>query len=75
MCLGAGVAGIYAVGTSEAARGKGIGTAITAVPLLDARAEGYHVATLQSSEMGFSVYERMGFREYCKLSRYLLQFP
>jgi GNAT superfamily N-acetyltransferase len=59
---GAGVASVYAVGTTPAARGKGIGAAITLRPLLDARAQGYRYGVLFSTEMGQPVYERIGFR-------------
>jgi len=59
----AGVAGIFAVATLEAARGRGIGTAVTLAPLLDARDGGYCVGVLQASEMGYPVYARMGFSE------------
>jgi GNAT superfamily N-acetyltransferase len=59
----AGVAGVFAVATLEAARGRGIGTAITLAPLLDARSRGYCVGVLQASEMGYPVYARMGFSE------------
>ncbi len=59
----AGVAGIFAVSTLEAARGRGIGTAVTLAPLLDARSRGYCVGVLQASEMGYPVYARMGFSE------------
>lgn len=74
MFLGAGVAGLYAVGTVEAVRGKGIGGEITARPLREARAAGYRAAILHASSMGLSVYKRMGFREYCKIRRYVLRF-
>jgi predicted GNAT family acetyltransferase len=67
---GAGVAGIYNVTTLAEARGRGIGTAMTVKPLLDARLKGYRVGILQSSEMGYSVYERIGFREVCKIDIY-----
>ena len=66
-----GVAGIYNVTTLESARRKGIGAAMTAVPLLEARALGYRVGTLESSESGFNVYRQLGFQEYCKLYRYV----
>jgi GNAT superfamily N-acetyltransferase len=56
-------AGVYNVGTPEAARGRGIGTALTVATLLDARAAGCRVAALQSSELGLRVYERLGFVE------------
>ncbi len=69
--LGAGVAGIYNVGTVESARRKGIGAAMTAIPLLEARVLGYRVGALESSESGFNVYHKLGFQEYCKFSTYI----
>ena len=69
--LGGGVAGIYNVATVESARQKGIGAAMTAIPLLEARSAGYRVGTLESSESGFNVYRKLGFQEYCKISRYI----
>ena len=66
----AGVAGIYDVATLPEARGKGIGAAVTAAPLLEARAEGYRAAILQSSDMGFSVYQRLGFRHLVPMDHY-----
>jgi len=71
LTLAAGVAGIFAVATIEAARGRGIGTAVTMAPLLDARARGYCVGVLQASEMGYPVYARMGFTEQFRYHAYL----
>lgn len=69
---GAGVASVYAVATVPAARGKGIGSAITLKPLLEAREMGYRFAVLFSSEMGVRVYERIGFRlTAARINRYL----
>ena len=71
---GAGVAGLYAIGTIPRARNKGIGTAITLKPLLDARNQGYHFAVLFSSRMGYAVYKRLGFREVaCKIGKYYME--
>jgi ribosomal protein S18 acetylase RimI-like enzyme len=69
--LGAGVAGIYGVGTIPEARRRGVGQAMTLVPLLEARTMGYRVGTLHSAPMGIGIYHRLGFREYCKLGRYV----
>jgi ribosomal protein S18 acetylase RimI-like enzyme len=69
---GAGVASVYAVATLPSARGKGIGGAITLQPLLLARAEGYRYGVLFSTEMGVSVYQRIGFRlTGARINRYL----
>ena len=68
---GGGVAGIYNVATLPAARGKGIGTAVTLQALIDTTANThYKHAVLLSSEMGKSVYEAMGFKTFCKMSQY-----
>jgi hypothetical protein len=40
---------------------------VVLVGLRDARAEGYRVGVLGSSPMGYGVYRRLGFREYCTL--------
>lgn len=70
---GAGLVGIYAVGTVEAARRRGIGRAVTWRAIQEgARRWGRDVAVLQSSEMGVPVYESMGFRtthRYLELRR------
>jgi hypothetical protein len=62
--LDAGVAGIYCVATKTEARGLGLGTAITTLPLLEARRAGYQVGVLQSSAMGESIYRKIGFQSF-----------
>ena len=67
----AGVAGIYNVTCLPEARRQGVGTAVVLVPLLAAREMGYRVAILQASSMGYTVYRRLGFQDFGKLSVYL----
>ncbi len=71
--LGKHVAGIYAVATTPSARRLGIGAAVTQHALLEARAEGYHIAVLQASQMGCGVYQRLGFQEFSTLYGYSLE--
>jgi hypothetical protein len=62
LLLSAGVARLNAVATLPA-RGQGIGAAMTAAPLLVARAAGYRVAILQASDQGYPIYRRLGFTD------------
>lgn len=65
--LGGGAAGIYSVATLPEARGQGIGAAVTVKPLEEAREMGWRIGVLQSSEMGYSVYKRLGFQHLCQM--------
>lgn len=71
MILDSGVAGIYAVATAPEARRKGIGAAMTQMPLIEAKEMGYQVGILQASAIGYSVYKRIGFQEIFKFRTYL----
>ncbi len=70
--VGKNVAGIYCVCTLPSARGMGIGGKITHHALREAQALGHDYAVLQSSEMGRSVYLRLGFQELSVLRCYRL---
>lgn len=56
------VAGIYNVATLPEHRGNGFGEAITRHAVAEGFARGALIASLQASEMGRPVYERMGFK-------------
>jgi hypothetical protein len=70
LVLAAGLAGIYAVATIPDARRCGVGSAMTALPLLEARAQGYQLGMLQATVMGHSAYKKLGFREICQYRCY-----
>lgn len=58
------------VTTLSECRKQGIGRALTLAPLLEARASGYRIGVLQSTQMGLNLYRSIGFREYCTFSVY-----
>jgi len=58
-----GVAGIYWVGTTPEARGRGLAEACTRIAGNAGFAMGAEVAALQASVMGEPIYRRMGYRE------------
>lgn len=74
LLLGGGVAGIYSIGTLPEVRGKGMGRAVTIEMLLEARNIGYRIGTLHASPMGINIYKKIGFKEYCTMGRYILNF-
>jgi GNAT superfamily N-acetyltransferase len=63
--------GLYAIGTLPQARRRGVGTALTLVPMLEARSSGAEIAILHSTPDGEKLYPRLGFRELCRVSRFL----
>jgi GNAT superfamily N-acetyltransferase len=59
----AGDCGIYMVGTVDAARRRGIATALSAHAVAAARGRGCLTASLQATAMAERVYARVGFRD------------
>ena len=57
-----GTTGIYCVATLADFRNRGLGRAITSASISAGRERGSNIALLQASEMGKSVYEKLGFR-------------
>ena len=70
-----GIAGIYCVATISEFRGRGLGSAITVIPLLEAAKGGYKIGTLQASTMGHPVYERLGFKDVMNVDIYFYGLP
>lgn len=70
LVLHANVAGIYYIITHPSHRRKGYGSAMMYHLLKQAADEGFHLVTLQASEEGKSLYERMGFRPSCRFVEY-----
>ena len=71
MFLGAGVAGIYDVSTIPERRRQGIGRAITAAAMCEARAVGCRTAILHSSTQGSGVYRSLGFTDVCDIGQFV----
>jgi GNAT superfamily N-acetyltransferase len=55
------VGGVYNVATPEVHRGKGYGATLTQAVVNEGAQRGCEAMTLQSSAMGYRIYERMGF--------------
>ena len=68
---GGGVIGLYGIGTLSTARRRGVGSALTLVPMLQARDDGFRVAILHATPDGTRLYPHLGFRTYCRISRFL----
>ncbi len=66
-----GVAGIYNVAVLPEYRNRGIGTAITMAALIQAKKKGYEISTIVSSDMGFKVYSKIGYKGCCKYDQYI----
>jgi ribosomal protein S18 acetylase RimI-like enzyme len=63
--------GIYSLGTRPSARGRGLGRALTAHALAEARKRGCTSASLQSTAMAERVYASVGFRDLGRFDEYV----
>lgn len=73
LVLHADVAGIYFIVTLPSHRRRGYATALMEYLLLRAQRKGYTTATLQASQEGKPVYERMGFRACGSVHEFSMQ--
>jgi ribosomal protein S18 acetylase RimI-like enzyme len=63
--------GLYNIATLPAARGRGVGYAVTRALMALARERGCIEAVLDASPLGLPVYERLGFVEVCQVPQYV----
>jgi GNAT superfamily N-acetyltransferase len=71
LSLGSGVAGLGNISTVPAWRGRGVGTAVAAGALLDAKALGLRIGALSADEPGVPLYEKLGFATVCRHLTYV----
>lgn len=67
--------GLFNVGTLEAARRRGLGTALTAHLVQDAARHGCSTASLQSTTMAERLYTAVGFRDLGRILEYVPRHP
>jgi GNAT superfamily N-acetyltransferase len=72
-CYYASVAGLHWLSTTPDARKKGYGTAMQEYRLKRAKELGYHIAVLQASNEGYSLYRRLGYKECGIFKEYKLR--
>jgi len=65
-----GVAGIYWVATDETMRGKGLGEAVAYHATLEGLKLGCRFASLQATELGAPVYQKLGYRKLYTYNKY-----
>ena len=61
----------YNIATLEPARGRGIGSAVTAALLAEGRAGGRTASILHAWPLGLPVYQRLGFAAVCRMPQYV----
>jgi GNAT superfamily N-acetyltransferase len=59
--------GVYLVATLKEHRGRGLARKLLHIALAESRQRGCLTSTLQSSPMGFPVYDRLGYESICAL--------
>ncbi len=69
------LAAFFDVGVLEMERGRGIGSGMMVAGCGMARARGATEAVLLASGMGYSVYQRAGFRETCRIAYWYAKEP
>jgi GNAT superfamily N-acetyltransferase len=73
--LAGDVCEVIHVATTPAARRRGIGAAVTAAVVTEARNRGANLAVLQATEYGHGVYRALGFEEVDRYRLHLRRVP
>jgi hypothetical protein len=68
------MAGLQTVGTRKSARYKGVGSAVVAAALRDARALGFKFVVVLSTVEGVKLYSKLGFKVFGKLPEHSMYF-
>jgi predicted N-acetyltransferase YhbS len=71
LSLGGGVAGLANIAVVPRWRRRGLGAAVAAAALLEARGLGLRLGVLSAGELGRPLYERLGFREVSRHRSYV----
>lgn len=71
-CYFAQVAGLHWLSTAPEERKKGYGKAMQEYRLKRAKELGYHIAILQASQEGHSLYLKLGYKECCVFREFKL---
>jgi GNAT superfamily N-acetyltransferase len=71
LSLGAGVAGLGNIATLPEWRGRGIGTAVAAAALAEAKRSGLRIGALSADDLGVPLYEKLGFATVCRHLTYV----
>jgi len=64
------VAGTYNVATLADFRSRGIGAAMSRAAMVEARERGCRLSVLHATPMGYPVYRKLGYREFCRIKIY-----
>lgn len=75
LSLGAGVAGLGNISTVPESRGRGVGTAVAAFALANAKSLGLRIGALSSDAPGVPLYEKLGFTTVCRHLTYVWRPP
>ncbi len=70
-----GDAGLYFVGTTPEARGRGVATRLVWHALRGARERGCDISTLQATRMGEPIYARLGYRTHGRVNMWERRRP